>query len=191
MPEQSLVGGLHIGTLARRVGMTPDTVRYYERLGLLRRPARADNGYRVYGTTDVGRLLFVRRAKLLGMPLGQIRELVALAEEGRCQPVRHRVVELLQAMLAEYETRLTALRAFKANLEERYELALQQEDDSELICATFPTSCDCLPVALHEMESLTRGQSGDQEFGVPPRDAAERSLRQRTRLLSQGARCLS
>jgi len=86
---------LHISTLARRAGVTADTVRYYERLGVLSKPARAGNGYRVYSTTDLGRLLFVRRGKELGLPLEHTRELVVLAEEGACQPVRRRVAELL------------------------------------------------------------------------------------------------
>lgn len=155
MEERARGETLSIGTLARRVGMTPDTVRFYERLGLLRKPARADNGYRVYGTTEVGRLLFIRRGKLLGLSLDEIRLLVGLAEKGDCQPVRHRVVELLQQKVAECEAALAELRTFRADLERRYTSALQEEVDSESICATFPTSCDCLPVALHEMETLT------------------------------------
>lgn len=159
MRQQAIAGGLHISTLAQRVGMTPDTLRYYERLGLLSRPARAENGYRVYSTTDVGRLLFIRRGKLLGLSLEQIRALVQLAERGECQPVRQKVAELLRQELTECEARLGELLAFKAALEERYELAAQCEDEPGSVCATFPTDCDCLPVAFNEVNVIARAPS--------------------------------
>ena len=97
MEQHGSVDRLRIGVLALRVGMTRDTVRYYERLGLVRKPARPENGYRLYGTTDVGRLLFIRRGKLLGLSLNELRALTSRAcWFGRnCQPVRLRVVGLL------------------------------------------------------------------------------------------------
>lgn len=175
MGRQAEFQALRIGTLARRAGMSQQTVRYYERLGLVRRPARTENGYRVYSSTDLGRLLFVRRAKLLGLPLAEIRPLVELAEEGECQPVRRRVAELLQEKLAACEETLAQLRAFKAGLEERYKAALKQENDSESICATFPTSCDCLPVALHEIEAVA--SHTPQAERIQPPVSALRPLR--------------
>lgn len=159
MRHESNTVRLHIGAIAQRVGVSPDTVRYYERLGLLPKPARTDSGYRLYSTTDVGRLLFIRRAKLLGLRLSEIQALVGLAEAGECQPVRHRVTEVVQEKLAEIQAALAELMAFKTDLEDRYKLALEREDDSETICATFPTSCDCLPVALHEMAAPTQKPS--------------------------------
>lgn len=72
---------MKIGELARRVGIPIDTVRYYERNGLLPPPARRASGYREYEETDIPRLRFVLRAKQLGFSLIEIRELLELSDE--------------------------------------------------------------------------------------------------------------
>ncbi len=143
--------GLRIGELARRAGTSADTVRYYERLGLLGAPARTEAGYRRYSAVDLGRLQFIRRAKLLGLSLDEIDMLLGLAEEGECRPLRREVAELLRCKIDECEARLTELVAFKTNLEERYQLALQRQDEPVCTCATFPVSCACLPVEIQEV----------------------------------------
>lgn len=73
---------MKIGELARRAAVGIDTVRYYERQGLLPAPQRLASGYRRYDETDVARLRFVRRAKALGFTLVEIRELLALSGRG-------------------------------------------------------------------------------------------------------------
>lgn len=70
---------MKIGEIAQRAGVLVDTVRYYERQGLLPEPLRESSGYRHYQPADVMRLRFVRRAKMLGFTLGEIRELLALS----------------------------------------------------------------------------------------------------------------
>lgn len=72
---------MKIGDLARRVGIPIDTVRYYERNGLLPPPARRASGYRDYHEDDIPRLWFVLRAKKLGFTLIEIRELLDLSDE--------------------------------------------------------------------------------------------------------------
>lgn len=72
---------MKIGELARRVGIPIDTVRYYERNGLLPPPPRRASGYREYDEHDIPRLRFVLRAKQLGFTLVEIRELLALSDE--------------------------------------------------------------------------------------------------------------
>jgi DNA-binding transcriptional MerR regulator len=74
---------LKIGELAHQTGLSIKTVRYYEQRGLLEQPPRTEGGYRLYGPEEVARLRFVQRAKLLGLPLEEIRELVGLA--ARCK----------------------------------------------------------------------------------------------------------
>src|SRR5207244_7019414 len=69
---------LTIGQVARRAGGGVETVRFYEREGLLERPARRGSGYREYGEDVVARLRFVRRAKELGFTLKEVAELLAL-----------------------------------------------------------------------------------------------------------------
>lgn len=70
---------MKIGELAQQAGVPIDTVRYYERQGLLPEPERQPSGYRRYRAADVLRLRFVRRAKGLGFTLEEIRELLALS----------------------------------------------------------------------------------------------------------------
>ena len=70
---------MKIGELAQRGGVNIDTVRYYEREGLLPKAERLASGYRVYAEQDVKRLRFVRRAKALGFTLPEIRELLDLS----------------------------------------------------------------------------------------------------------------
>ena len=71
---------MQIGKLAKQAGTPIDTVRYYERHGLLPEPARRASGYRDYSPADVRRLRFVRRAKALGFNLNEIRELLDLSQ---------------------------------------------------------------------------------------------------------------
>jgi len=71
---------MKIGQLAREAGVPIDTVRYYERHGLLPEPARQASGYRAYQVKDVQRLRFVRRAKVLGFTLVEIAELLSLSD---------------------------------------------------------------------------------------------------------------
>jgi DNA-binding transcriptional MerR regulator len=66
----------HIGELASRSGITPDTVRYYERLRLLPRPPRTNGGFRVYTAETLERVRFIRQAQALGLTLHDIRELL-------------------------------------------------------------------------------------------------------------------
>lgn len=71
---------MRIGELARRADVPVDTVRYYERSGILPPALRRQSGYRDYAQADVRRLVFVRRAKQLGFTLSEIQELIKLSE---------------------------------------------------------------------------------------------------------------
>ena len=70
-----------IGEVARRSGVKIETIRFYERSGLLAPPPRTAGGHRVYGSAASQRLNFIRRARELGFTLAQVRELLALADE--------------------------------------------------------------------------------------------------------------
>ena len=138
--------GLRIGELAERAGTSTDTIRYYERLGLLKTPKRTASGYRLYDDEGLGRLRFVRRAKRLGFSLGDIRGLVAIAEDGQCGPLRRQVADLLARKIAECETHLAELAAFKTDLEGWHRVARKRLDAPGCQCAAFPETCGCLPV---------------------------------------------
>lgn len=72
---------LTIGRLAALTGVKVETVRYYERMGLIAPPARTDGNYRAYGDQDVARLRFIRRTRDLGFPLEQVRALLGLSRQ--------------------------------------------------------------------------------------------------------------
>ncbi|HET6913361.1 MAG TPA: heavy metal-responsive transcriptional regulator [Rhodanobacteraceae bacterium] len=105
---------LTIGAVARGAGVRIDTIRYYEREGLLPAPRRRDSGYRDYGRDTVDRLKFIRRAKSLGFTLDEIRELLALsADHERC--VRG-VKQRAEAKLAEIEQRIAEMQRMRRGL---------------------------------------------------------------------------
>ncbi|GGV48247.1 MerR family transcriptional regulator [Kitasatospora herbaricolor] len=104
-----------ISQLAERSGVPATTLRFYEDAGLL--PAdRTPSGYRMYGEDAVERLAFISSAKLLGLALEEIRDLLDVREEGVCASVRARMVPLVADRIAETDGRIAALRAFSAHL---------------------------------------------------------------------------
>ena len=75
------MAALTIGALARATGTKVETIRYYERIGLMPEPARSAGNYRTYGSAHVARLRFVRRSRDLGFTIEQIRALLDLADQ--------------------------------------------------------------------------------------------------------------
>lgn len=88
---------ISIGKLAKATGMPAETIRYYEKIGLLTAPVRTESNYRLYRAEDVNRLSFVRRARDIGFSIDQVRSLVALADhrEEDCAMVDHLALENL------------------------------------------------------------------------------------------------
>ena len=95
-----------IGKLATRAGVSIDTVRYYERSGLLSPQARLPSGYRRYAEMQVSRLRFIRRAQELGFSLKDIRELLGISSQRDVA----RVKRAAEKKLLEVEDRMKALR---------------------------------------------------------------------------------
>jgi DNA-binding transcriptional MerR regulator len=79
---------LGIGRLAKHAGVPIDTVRHYERIGLLKPSGRLASGYRRYGEAELKRLQFIRRAKALGFTLGEIQSLLALSAGRDVEKIR-------------------------------------------------------------------------------------------------------
>lgn len=100
---------LTIGDVARRTGCKVETIRYYERIGLLTPPPRSAGGHRLYGGDDLKRLNFILRARHLGFRLAQVRLLLSLADGdgGSCAEVQRIAAE----HLAEVRTKLRDLAA--------------------------------------------------------------------------------
>jgi MerR family transcriptional regulator, mercuric resistance operon regulatory protein len=104
-------GGIPIGDVSRHTGCNIETIRYYERIGILPSPDRHGR-YRRYGTRDVRRLVFVRRARELGFTLDEVRALLKLSETdgaSACNEVR----EISVAHLVDVRRRIADLRAME------------------------------------------------------------------------------
>ncbi len=105
---------MKIGELASATGTKVETVRFYEKSGLLPHPARTDANYRSYGSEHLQRLSFIRRARDLGFSLDEVRELLALSDH-RDQPCGA-VDRIASGHLAEVERKLADLERMRSEL---------------------------------------------------------------------------
>lgn len=107
--ERYLIGGL-----AKLTGVKPDTIRFYERTGLLPKPGRTPNGYRTYGMPALNEIRFIRKAQSLGFSLDEIRRILNLRGRGKtpCRCVR----AIAEATLSKTEAKLEELKRFRDNL---------------------------------------------------------------------------
>ena len=105
---------MQIGDLSRHAGVNIETIRYYERIGVLPVPARQENGRRSYTEVDARRLGFVRHARELGFDLAAVRALLALQEQPQasCEDASR----IAQAQLAEVESRIARLLNLRKEL---------------------------------------------------------------------------
>lgn len=105
---------LTIGDLGKATRTKVETIRYYERIGLLPSPARTSGNYRSYGDRELGRLSFIRRARDLGFSLDQVRTLLSLSDD-RDQDCGS-VDRIARAHLGEVERKLADLEALRREL---------------------------------------------------------------------------
>jgi len=109
---------LFIGELSKRTEVPVKTIRYYEDFGILDKPKRTSSDYRIYTQRDVDKLLFIKKAKDLGLKLSEIKEIISCAEEG-LKPCCGIVRDLFTKKIKEYENKITELNAAKNRLEEK------------------------------------------------------------------------
>lgn len=151
---------MKIGALARATGVDIETIRYYERVGLLSAPDRQPNGYRAYGRNHLERLAFIRHCRALDMPLADIRLLLDFIADpsGDCTDVNRAV----DAQLDRVRTRLKSLRALEKQLSalrgqcsrsrSRRECGILHE----LVAAAHAEACVCHTPALLEVTGNQR-----------------------------------
>jgi DNA-binding transcriptional MerR regulator len=108
---------VRISELAESVGVPTSTVRYYERVGLMAVPARTSSGYREYGEDAAARLLFIARARRMGLSCEQITSLIPVWDGTNCGAAHDRVVRLIAEKQAEIAERIHELEQFGAQLE--------------------------------------------------------------------------
>lgn len=145
---------LKIGEAARLAGVPAKTLRYYEDVGLISPAERTEAGYRLYGGRELEQIEFIRRAKLMGLSLDQIRGLVDVAGEGIPNGVLKHLEGLLDQKLEETERELEELHAFRESLLEYRERA-----------ATEQGLCRCGELGKEEFCGCVRATT--EEVGSP------------------------
>jgi DNA-binding transcriptional MerR regulator len=137
---------VRIGEVADRSGVNPTTIRYYEAIGLLPEPERTASGYRDYTENAVARLSFIRAAQSIGLSLGEIREVLALRQQGEA-PCPH-VITLLDQRATELAERIASLERMRSELVELAQQARQlpPRDDAQF-CHIIETSPGTHPAA--------------------------------------------
>lgn len=163
---------MRISELAQATGVDVDTIRYYEKEGLLPPPARQANGYRAYAASHLERLAFVRHCRALDMSLADVRGLLA-ALDGQGTGVE--VDALVDAQLRRVRARLKSLRALERQLAQ---LRAQCDADharhpcgilQDLVAAAHGEACACHPA--NEAAALPAVRTSRARAGAS-RDAA-------------------
>ena len=130
--------GLRIGEVARRSGVGIEALRFYERRGLLGRPARTESNYRVYNESVLERLDFIKRAQAVGFTLDEIGEILKESAEGQ-RPCRH-VRELARRKLEELDRRMAELRRHRAELARTLDEWDERGEDEGHVCGLIEHS---------------------------------------------------
>ena len=105
---------LRIGELSKLSGVGVEALRFYEKSGLLDRPARTEGGYRLYTDEALDRLAFIRRAQVLGFSLAEIKQIISERREGG-SPCAH-VREIVRGRLKELDERMAEMRRYRREL---------------------------------------------------------------------------
>lgn len=132
---------VRISELAEHAGIPTSTVRYYERIGLLASPDRTGSGYREYADDDAARLLFITRARKLGLSCEQIVDLLPIWDGANCGAAHERVTQLIDEKQSEIAARIKELREFARQLDGVHDLL--QSSPPPQACRT-DLSC-CMP----------------------------------------------
>ncbi len=138
-----------IGELARLTGIPAKTIRFYEDRAILPPPSRTDAGYRVYCSPDIQRLLFIKRAKEMGLSLDAIRSIIAIRDGGSV-PCSH-VRAVLDEKLRDVRERLYALSELEQELES---LRAVTESGSELATGCYCPILERVPATPRRAKNL-------------------------------------
>lgn len=154
--DEARTQALTIGEVSERTGLPVKRIHYYERRRLVEPAGRSEAGYRLYTEEEVAKLEFVKRAKLLGLTIQEIVELVGVAEECNEGQIFPRIAEVLAEKIADTERKIAELSAFREGLLYYHERAnsLKGRMLSERYCedASF---CGCL-------EAVTKGGEDEE-----------------------------
>jgi len=140
---------LTVGHLAKQAGVNLETVRFYERRGLLPEPMRKESGYRIYGADDLHRLRFIRQAKTLGFSLNEIATILQMRERGKC-PCGE-VTKIGEKHLRDLGEQIKRLRSFHNELSravKSWKRLGEQRVSADAICVLIEHTMD----GIHKKE---------------------------------------
>lgn len=143
---------LQVGEVSQRLGLNPQTLYFYERIGLIPSPKRTEAGYRLYDEADLERLTFITQAKALGLSLDDIKELLNLQEGQRlsCQQVYDRLLKKVE-QIDQTIHKLQTLKAQLTPLLHQCQQGIQQAGSNQQ-CVVFQehsTTQTPLPQGIH------------------------------------------
>jgi DNA-binding transcriptional MerR regulator len=162
-PETAEIARYLTGRLAAAAGVGADTVRFYEKQGLLAKPPRSPSGYRLYGESAVRRLRFIRKAQALGFSLGEIKRILRLRANGsacRC------VMAMAAASLEETEQKLAELERLRGMLKANLENWKKHPQDGDRMAAEF---CGLI-------ESAVQNEPPERAAALDPGAAPKRTV---------------
>lgn len=154
-----------IGELARKVGVDPPTIRYYEAVGLLPEPRRTPSGYRLYDPQDEQRLRFVVAARSIGLGVEDIRAMLEVRDQGR--PLCRHVRRALDEQLRRVEVQIEELKRLAGELRWMKERA----DSLPETASDDPCVCHILVSPGHpdgSVDRSSRPKAGADEHAVGP-----------------------
>ena len=147
-----------IGELAKTLGVTPKTLRHYERLGLVPAAVRAAKGYRTYSLAAIRRARLVVGLRALGLTLEAILSL--LTDDGR--PLRQKLLGVLEQQIQGHALQIAVLQGRHDDLNARYHALLTQPVGGapDCICAALMRSCDCAQIGPKSAKAKVSVRSG-------------------------------
>ncbi|MBI1375971.1 MAG: MerR family DNA-binding protein [Frankiales bacterium] len=149
---------MKIGELAHRHGITAKTLRYYEEIGLVLAASRTSSGYRDYDQSSEARLTFIRSGQAIGLSLAEIRDLLAIRDDGRTPCAA--ATELLDDHLDQLTERIRDLQSLRRDLRELRARAVDL------------AAADCLPDTVCHIINPGPCTCSDHGRSFSPRDAA-------------------
>ena len=145
---------LKIGEVSKRSGISIETLRFYEKLGLLGRPARTASGYRLYDRETLERLDFIKRAQVLGFSLAEIARIIAEKQAGQspCSEVR----DIVRARLKELDERMKEMQRYRKELAAALDEWEKAGDTEGHVCGLIEGTTIKHALAIHP--ALKRGK---------------------------------
>lgn len=150
---------LTIGKAAKLSGLSPKTIRYYEEARVLPEPERNLSGYRVYRDEDLRRMELVRRARVLDMPLLEVRNLVEYASTGTCNDFQDHFIDVVRNKLEEVDRQIADLQHLREDLqalESHLRDAEKEANPDHTMIQCSPEVCNCMgneSVCVHLTQS--------------------------------------